>query len=161
MSFDFYVGAVMDGTVAGPDADDVDGFVLGANYMAGPLSLSAGYWNFSDNYAGSTDDAQNILLGGSYAFGPLTLGLAYENYDDGDLESDLYGISAVYEAGAAAPYVQYSQLEADGYEDADEWALGLNYSLGKKAGVGVEYSSVDWGDDDAQDQFNVSYYVKF
>jgi predicted porin len=157
--FDFYVGAVMDGQASNAK-DDVDGFVLGANYMAGPLSLSAGYWNFENTYAGSSDDMTNILLGGSYAFGPLTLGAAYENYEDGDIDSDLYGISAVYQAGAAAPYAQYSKLDVDD-EDADEWVIGMNYSLGKKAAVGVEYSSVDWGNDDEQDQFNVSYTVKF
>lgn len=157
--FDFYVAGVMDGSVAGPDADDVDGYALGANYMAGPLSLSAGYWNFENKYLGLSDDLENFLLGGSYAFGPLTLGLAYEKLESGSDDSDLYGISAVYEAGAAAPYAQYSQLDTDG-DDQDEWVIGMNYSLGKKAGVGVEYSSYDDGSD-TTDQFNVSYTVKF
>jgi predicted porin len=158
--FDFYVGAVMDGKASNAK-DDVDGYVLGANYMAGPLSLSAGYWNFENTYAGTTDDKTNILLGGSYGFGPLTVGLAYENYEDGSEDSDLYGISAVYQAGAAAPYAQYSVKDTDGAkDDEDEWVIGMNYSLGKKAGVGVEYSSYDDGSD-STDQFNVSYTVKF
>jgi len=92
----------------------------------------------------------------------LTLGLAYEkaSYEGTSDESDLYGISAVYAAGAVAPYIQYSQLEMDNADDEDEVALGLNYALGKKAGVGVEYSSYDDGSD-TTDQFNVSYTVKF
>jgi predicted porin len=161
--FDFYVAGVMDGSTSGPDAEDVDAYILGANYMVGDLSLSVGYWNMDSNGAGDYskyDD--NILLGGSYAFGPLTLGLAYEkaSYEGTSDESDLYGISAVYAAGAVAPYIQYSQLEMDNADDEDEVALGLNYALGKKAGVGVEYSSYDDGSD-TTDQFNVSYTVKF
>lgn len=171
---DFYAAAVMDGTTSnvGPDAEDVDAYILGANYMVGDLSLSVGYWNMDSNGTGSystMDD--NILVGGSYAFGPLTLGLAYEqaSYEAANTDDyKLYGISAVYAAGAAAPYIQYSQAD-DGSADADEWALGLNYALGKKASVGVEYSSVDADTGFTSpadtigegDQFNVSYTVKF
>ncbi|MDP2521834.1 porin [Neptunomonas phycophila] len=164
--FDFYVATVMDGSTTGPDAEDVDAYIIGANYMVGDLSLSVGYWdmdsNGTDTY--STYD-NNILVGGSYAFGPLTLGLAYEQASFEAANTDdykLYGISAVYTAGAAAPYIQYSEAE-QGSADADEWALGLNYALGKKAGVGIEYSSVDsdTGFKDEGDQFNVSYTVKF
>ncbi|QLE98184.1 porin [Neptunomonas phycophila] len=164
--FDFYVATVMDGSTTGPDAEDVDAYILGANYMVGDLSLSVGYWDMDSNGAGdySTYD-NNILVGGSYAFGPLTLGLAYEqaSYEAANTDDyKLYGISAVYTAGAAAPYIMYSEAE-QGSNDADEWALGLNYALGKKAGVGIEYSSVDsdTGFKDEGDQFNVSYTVKF
>jgi len=166
--FDFYVAGIMDGSVTGDktNGSDVDGYVLGANYMVGDLSLSVGYWDLDSSYsmndAGSNNVDDNILLGGSYAFGPLALGLAYEktSYEGTSDESDLYGISAVYTAGAVAPYIQYSQLEMDNADDEDEVALGLNYALGKKAGVGVEYSSYDDGSD-TTDQFNVSYTVKF
>ncbi|WP_075172657.1 porin [Neptunomonas phycophila] len=169
--FDFYVAGIMDGAVsgAGTNGDDVDGYTLGANYMAGPLSLSVGYWEMEGTYvngygAGTDGDLTNILVGGSYAFGPLTLGLAYENKEDDSDEYELYGVSATYSAGAATPYIQYSQAD-EGSADADEWALGLNYALGKKASVGVEYSTVDADTDfasaDEGDQFNVSYTVKF
>jgi predicted porin len=173
--FDFYVAGIMDGQVTGDrtNGEDVDGYTLGANYMAGPLNLSVGYWNLEGSYSaalGTTtstnNELENILVGGSYAFGPLTVGLGYENLDNGNADSDLYGISAVYEAGAAAPYIMYNQRDFDG-PDADEWAIGMNYSLGKKASVGVEYSSVDYDNElqdagyNSADQFNVSYTVKF
>lgn len=175
--FDFYVAGIMDGQVSGDgtNGDDVDGYTLGANYMAGPLNLSVGYWEMEGTYLAGYDaeasdgDLSNILVGGSYAFGPLTVGLAYEGLEDDSVDSDLYGISAVYEAGAVAPYIMYNQLDSDdSQKEGDEWALGLNYALGKKASVGVEYSSVDYDKNDAEtgadrdfDQFNVSYTVKF
>ncbi|WP_341218249.1 porin [Neptunomonas phycophila] len=172
--FDFYVATVMDGSTLGEEetdgdfdsAKDVDAYILGANYMVGDLSLSVGYWDMDSNGTGTYSEIDNnILVGGSYAFGPLTLGLSYEqaSYEAANTDDyELYGVSAVYTAGAAAPYIMYSEAE-QGSADADEWALGLNYALGKKAGVGIEYSSVDsdTGFKDEGDQFNVSYTVKF
>lgn len=174
--FDFYVAGIMDGAVSGDrtNGDDVDGYTLGANYMTGPLNLSVGYWEMEGTYTnalglGTDGDLSNILVGGSYAFGPLTVGLAYEGQEDDSTDSDLYGISAVYVVGDVAPYIMYNQQDSDtDLAEGDEWALGLNYALGKKASVGIEYSSVDYDvDTDAEgkdrdfDQFNVSYTVKF
>jgi predicted porin len=162
--FDFYATVMMNGDL--DKSEDADLYSLGANYMAGPLSLSIGYWDVNaEGGVASNRDVNienNLLVGGSYAFGPLTLGLGYETADvvDSGDTVETYGISAAYAAGAATPYIQYNENTLDDQADYDEWALGLNYALGNKAGVGVEYVSTDEGDETI-DSFNVSYTVKF
>ncbi len=183
---DGYAAIVMDGNStndANGNKEDVDGYVLGANYAMGGLSLSLAYWSFDEQYdtvaAGvegalgvpaasmAKSEVSNILFGAGYTVDALTLGFTYEqiDLDKYDAQYELYGVSGTYEIGKAAPYIQYSQADVDGANDeAEEWAVGVNYALGKKASVGVEYIDFDGGDvfvDSDYTEFNVSYTVKF
>lgn len=121
---------------------------VSANYVAGPLGLSAVYGDFrSNNAAAATDRQRAFLLGASYDFGVVK---AFAQYGQDKITEKAVGGSNTpkfFQLGAVVPVTQagsihaaYGQTKLDG-DKAQQFSLAYHHTLTKRTGVyaGVTY----------------------
>lgn len=175
--FNGYAAIVAEG---GPDSgageqEDVSGYVLGGNFDMEALSVSAGYWNISEEYnVGSgnanSDDIEYAGISASYNFDVVTVALAYQDLDTGLVndagDRDMISALVSGKVGGVTLWANYHDYDyevenAAGQFD-DEFGIGAAYSLGAQASLDVEYVSAD-GQDGVEDNdiFSVGYTVTF
>ncbi|MBR9882633.1 MAG: porin [Oceanospirillales bacterium] len=139
--------------------EDMDGYVLGADYAAGGLNLSVAYWEVAKEYVDLTDDVSYTAVGGSYTLGNLYFGLGWQQVDVGE-DADLWGAKVAYTMDALTVAANYHDADDElGFDD--QYSLNAVYSLGKSASLDAEFVSTDIDGADDRDTFSVGYTIKF
>ncbi|WP_432695756.1 porin [Marinobacterium sp. YM272] len=161
------------------DNEDVDGYLVGANYSIGGFNADLGYWNFdgSGDVAGpnAANDAEYIGLALSYAVASFTFTGTYAEADsvgagliatNAAVNTDLWTLAADYaleNTNFGISYMEYDE-EAKGSSDvnADEWGVYVSHALSNKASIKAQYTSADTDDAlEVEDVFVVGYNVSF
>lgn len=167
--FNAYVAAVAEGQ--GDDAEeDVDGYVLGGNYNAGDLSVSAGFWEFDRVYTDTTEDQQWFGISGEYAFGATKVALGYQDLERGtdNDETDVVSLKVTHKMDNLTLWADYDHFDngtavSTTAQYDNEWGLGVIYKLGTQGSIDVEY--IDLNGDVAttadNEIFSVGYTIKF
>lgn len=181
-----YAGIVMEGTSGNQDAvdnsdrEDMDGYLLGADFEMGGLTANLGYWSFDGegdvvggpNSGYSDMEMWSLALG--YSIDALTLLLNYQETEDyvGNMkyavaDTTTWAVGAEYAINNTSMGITYMDYEEEDTAssasiDADEWGVYLRHSLSKKASIKAEYSSADTDDTlVAEDVLTLGYNVKF
>ncbi len=117
------------------------------------LYLSGAVNSFSKNFLGGSAGNEMRLVA-QYAVGGLVANAMYQDFggkaiEDGLQEGSTFGGGVAYKVGKFTPRLQIMQVDRkeDGFgndaEDSLNYALGLDYSLGKKTRVYAEYAMLD------------------
>lgn len=141
---------------AGATATDAQLWSLAAVYANGPLSVVAAYESLDDasiNFGLGTviADLDSWKLGAGYKFGNTQLAAIYERSDAdatiGDAERSAWYLSVAHNMGnitLKGAYGNASDSDIAGVDDeADFWALGVDYALSKRTVAYALYSSLD------------------
>ncbi|VAW47597.1 hypothetical protein MNBD_GAMMA03-1346 [hydrothermal vent metagenome] len=118
------------------------------------LYLSAAYNLFSEEFLNAADSANEARLVAQYSTGGLVANVMYQNFDGKAIEDTLnegatIGAGVAYKAGNFTPRVQIMQVDRKNSavntkaEDSFNYALGVDYALGKKTRVYAEYAMLD------------------
>jgi len=143
--FQVIAGAVIAGT--GNDAaDDVDGYNVAAKYAANGLTVALSYAEVD------AIDRDLIGLSASYKIDALTLSARYEDKELANVDSDSYGIAAVYDLGDGLSIKgRFSSRDHDTKGEGDQWAAEVEQKLGK----GRIYANYFAQDNDAEANYSV------
>ncbi|WP_321276092.1 porin [Thiomicrorhabdus indica] len=93
-------------------------------------------------------DAEFVRLSAQYKAGGLIANAMYQDNSGANVggEGNFTQLQAGYKIGKFMPKVKYTMTDADNNaNDADAYAVGLNYSLGKKTTAYVYYTDRDQG----------------
>ncbi len=118
------------------------------------LYLSGAVNSFSENFLGGNDDGTEVRLVAQYAVGGLIANAMYQDFGGDAIEDTLqegstFGGGVAYKVGKFTPRLQIMQVDRKNSaantkaEDSFNYALGLDYSLGKKTRVYAEYAMLD------------------
>lgn len=136
--------------VGAVDNNDTDALSLSGTYADGPLTVGAAY----ETHDGAAKADMWRLVAG-YDVAGAKLGALYERAD-GDaaaVDRDAYGLFGSYAMGPwnlKASYLVAGESDAAGMDDgAEQWAVGVDYSLSKRTVVYGYYAAVDNGADAA------------
>lgn len=127
-----------------------DATSLSANYVNGPLFLTAGYQKAEDLANGGANHTTSpaMKLGAGYSFGDAKVGLMYE-----DAEVETGGTKAVdrtswmvngaYGMGPITLKAQYGQVndKMAANNDGTKLSLGVDYSLSKRTSAMLTYTN--------------------
>lgn len=114
------------------------------------LYLAAGMDQASEEYAGA--DANHTRVVAQYAAGGLIANAMYQDFGGDALDDTAQGGTNIqanlgYKMGNIMPKVKVSSVDIDkdatNNEDATNYAVGLNYSFGKKTTGYVEYAALE------------------
>ncbi|MEH6578951.1 MAG: porin [Amphritea sp.] len=170
--FEAYAGFTADGA-DDTSSEDVDSYIVGANYSAGGLGLSVSY-NETNNDTTNTD-LEVVGFGASYTMGDLYLGAMYQTTDadalavdgDGDPinDTDVVDVAVKYNIGKFTVGAGFVQEDVDGASDESERSLvAVNYALGSSASLNIEYAdynSFAEENDQGNDQLVLQYTIGF
>lgn len=131
---------------SGSKNEDVSLFKV--NYSMGNLKFGAGYINVGKGNAVNVEDHSAMAFTGSYAGNNFTVGGGYQSDSDIDgisgNDRDSYTMGASYSFGKHTIKTQYTKSTADTNDsDADQFAIGWDYSLHKSTTVYIAYSQTD------------------
>ncbi|WP_178863582.1 porin [Thiomicrorhabdus cannonii] len=115
------------------------------------LYLAAAMDHADEQIAGATDEEWNHLrLSAQYATGGLVANVTYQDFKDGSSvkssdEGTNIQVNVGYKMGAFMPKAKYSMTDSavKANKDGSAYALGLDYSFGKKTTGYVEYMAAD------------------
>lgn len=153
---------------------------VGAIYSNGPIQFGLNYDSNNKVRGPGLDDHEYTVAGG-YDFGPVRLGLVYEykKWDtvNGDINNDMYGISATIPAGPGKIYAYYGHISngkgsaPDGQTlgvasgpvkgpdtSANQWEVSYTYPLSKRTAVYAGYVKFD-NSSNASYTFNINNYT--
>ncbi|WP_319380843.1 porin [Thiomicrorhabdus sp.] len=137
-------------TANGDEADLANAYSVAAMYGSAKkgLFLSAGYNSFGEKVTNSNKDYTETRVSAQYAAGGLIANAMYQSFDDGassDGDSEGSNIQAQlgYKMGKIMPKIKYSTIDYKNGKDASAYAVGLNYSLGKKTTAYVYVAQTD------------------
>ena len=133
---------------------DVSSFALMYGSKKEGLYLSAAVNSFSKAYLGGADDANEMRLVAQYSTGGLVANVMYQDFGGKAIEDTLsegstFGGAVAYKVGKFTPRLQIMQVDRQNSgvgvkaEDSLNYALGLDYALGKKTNVFAEYAMLD------------------
>ncbi|KUJ74625.1 hypothetical protein AVO42_04290 [Thiomicrospira sp. XS5] len=112
------------------------------------LYLAAAYNMWSKDKLG--EDANELRVSAQYTIAGLVANLMYQDFSgdalkDTQEEGQNYQANVGYKIGNFMPKVKVSQVSrgASDYDDSTNYALGLDYSLGKKTKVYAEYAYLE------------------
>lgn len=171
------------------DREDLDGYLVGADFEMAGFTANLGYWKFDgegDVLGGPESDGDDMdmwSLSLGYSWNALSFLLNYqetENYRDGAYADNLaykmadtttWALGAEYaleNTTLGITYMDYEEEEVNctaacGSDiEADEWGVYVRHALSKKASLKAEYSSAD-SDDTlySEDILTLGYNVKF
>jgi predicted porin len=124
---------------------------LGGVYANGPLSVIAAYEINKDTT--TNGDAEAWKIGAGYQFGNTRIAGFYERikFDSAtsDYERDAWYVSVVHQMGSIAlkaAYAMADEGELNGVntnDGAQQWTLGVDYSLSKRTTAYALYTSLD------------------
>ncbi|RZI40077.1 porin [Herbaspirillum sp. HC18] len=115
-----------------------------ANYAAGPVAVTLAYHN--TNNATNTNQTKLTLLGGAYNFGVAKAYLAFETEkDDAALDQRDWLVGVTVPVGAGSLMASYIRKDdrAAASRDANQIALGYNYSLSKRTDLYTSVARID------------------
>lgn len=122
------------------------------------LYLAAGMDMASKNYVaakeGVEEEAQHVRVVAQYAAGNLIANAMYQDFsgdalEDSRKEGTTYSMGLGYKMGNLMPKVQIMNVDrtedpaGNKYEDSTNYAVGLDYSFGKKTTGYVEYAMLE------------------
>ncbi|MCF6253692.1 MAG: porin [Thiomicrorhabdus sp.] len=118
------------------------------------LYLSGAINSFSEAFLGGADSANEMRLVAQYSTGGLVANVMYQDFggkalEDTVQEGSTIGGAVAYKVGKFTPRLQIMQLDRQNSEanvkaeDSFNYALGLDYSLGKKTTVFAEYAMLE------------------
>ena len=145
-------GAALDntGVVDANESSLADAYSIAAMYGSTKkgLYLAAAYNSFSDTILANEMD--ELRLSAQYATGGLIANATYQTFEDGDSvdrsnEGTNIQAQLGYKMGKMMPKIKYSTVDMEDAtkKDASAFAVGLDYSLGKKTTAYVEYVTSD------------------
>ncbi|MDX1347178.1 MAG: porin [Thiomicrorhabdus chilensis] len=136
-----------EGTTTGDESSLSDLYSVALTYGSTKkgLYLAAGMDQASEEYAA---DANHMRLVAQYKTGGLVANAMYQDFGGDAIEDTVQGGSNVqanlgYKMGNIMPKVKFSSVDRDAGEDSSNYAVGLNYSFGKKTTGYVEYASIE------------------
>lgn len=170
--FSAYAGLAADGASGNgahdnqDDREDLDGYVVGADYAAGGFTAAVTYWEMDgegDVIGGpgsNADDMEFAAVALSYAFGNFTVSGSYaetENYLDGawagnlafaQADTETWALGAEYaleNTTFGVTYYDYTEEDVNSSADvdADEWGVYVSHKLSNKASVKAQFSDAD------------------
>ncbi|SEF72119.1 porin [Marinobacterium lutimaris] len=182
--FSAYAGIAADGNAdrhalngADNDREDLDGYLVGADYTIGGFGAHLGYWSMDKDgdseAAGAAHDAEYIGLALSYAVSNFTFTGSYAEADSvdggfiaGTVNTELWTLAADYameNTNFGISYMDYQESQKSNDIDADEWGVYVSHKLSNKASVKAQYTSADVDNTDivGEDVFVVGYNVSF
>jgi len=133
---------------------DITSFALMYGSKKEGLYLSAAMDSISSEYLGGTTSSDHMRLVGQYATGGLIANVMYQDFggkaiENSTQEGTTIGGAVAYKVGKFTPKLQVMQIDRTDngagvkFEDSFNYALGLNYSLGKKTTVFAEYAMLE------------------
>ncbi|MDG6779114.1 porin [Thiomicrorhabdus sp. zzn3] len=145
-----------EGTATGDESSLTDLYSVALTYGSAKkgLYLAAGMDQAADDFAGA--DATHVRVVAQYAANGLIANAMYQDFGGDLIDDGVQGGTNVqanlgYKMGNIMPKAKISSVDRDAGEDSTNYALGLNYSFGKKTTGYVEYASIEnaGGVDDA------------
>jgi predicted porin len=132
---------------------DVSSFALMYGSKKEGLYLSGAVNSFSKAFIG-TNSANEMRLVAQYSTGGLVANVMYQDFGGKDIEDTVkegstFGGAVAYKVGKFTPRLQIMQVDRQNSaanvkaEDSLNYALGLDYSLGKKTTVFAEYATLE------------------
>ena len=137
---------------------DVTSFALMYGSKKEGLYLSGAINSFSSAYVdanlGADLSANEMRLVAQYSTGGLVANVMYQDFggkalENSDQEGTTIGGAVAYKVGKFTPKLQVMQIDRTKdtagvkFEDSFNYALGLDYSLGKKTTVFAEYATIE------------------
>jgi predicted porin len=126
-------------------------------YLAGAMNKA------SDNFRGGDNtNEQHLRLTAQYAMNGLIANAMYQDFsgdgvEDTQKEGKNYMMNLGYKVGKFLPKLKVSKVDrtentaGTDYEDSTNYAVGVDYSLGKKTTAYAEYAKVEHIENDAAD----------
>jgi len=145
-------GAAIMGGIAGAAAagnnndENMDAYNVAAKFSAGGAFVGVSYMSVDSALTGGSDF--DILgVAASYSMDAFKVYARYQDEEDvvgagpiNDIETVQLG--GAYTVGDTILQARWSNLDFDGL-DGDQWMVGVQHNLGKRARVWVEYADVD------------------
>ncbi len=122
---------------------------LTANYVAGPLTVNAGFVQTYSKTAGTTfgeKNGQAYTINGGYTFGPATVRASWSSFKDPiiDAKFDVYGLSALYAVSStvdvSAGYYRLNGKNVTAAQDANLFGVEADYKLSKRTTLYAAYA---------------------
>ena len=137
------IGAIVpDGDYDG-DGDLAGGYSLAALYSNGGLFLSGSYEDIDDLAGGAS--LSHWRIGAGFDMGAFHIGGVYADEDD-FLGGAVYTINGSYAFGNNVLKAMWERAEdsiANGGDNVDAWAIGLDHNFSKRSKVYVIYADSD------------------
>ncbi|QKI88545.1 porin [Thiomicrorhabdus xiamenensis] len=141
---------VVDSNTEEANLDDAYSIALMYGSKKEGLYLSAAYNNYNieklgDPGAAGMDDATELRISAQYAAAGLIANLAWQEFKETDEDGTNIQAQVGYKMGKFMPKLKYSTSDFDhpGADDGTAYAIGLDYSLGKKTKAYIEYMNSD------------------
>ncbi len=133
---------------------DVSSFALMYGSKKEGLYLSGAVNSFTKSFLGGNDSANEMRLVAQYSTGGLVANVMYQDFGGKAIEDSLnegstFGGAVAYKVGKFTPRLQVMQVDRQNSapsvkaEDSLNYALGLDYALGKKTRVYAEYAMLE------------------
>lgn len=136
---------------------DADAYNIAAKFATGGLHVGLSYMSVDSGAVTTTTPVTVIdpnydalALAASYNFGEFAVNARYQDEELNnavvDAEIKTYQLGGSYTLGETLLQARWTNLEADGLAndvDGDQWMVGVQQNLGKRARVWVEYADVD------------------
>lgn len=113
------------------------------------LYLAAGMDKANSEFAGVGKKADHVRVVAQYTVGGLVANAMYQDFSGNALKNTYKGGENIqanlgYKMGKFMPKVKVSQVEREsGFKNSTNYALGLDYALGKKTTAYVEYAELE------------------
>ncbi len=133
---------------------DVTSFALMYGSKKEGLYLSGAVNSFSKSFLGGSNSGNEMRLVAQYSTGGLVANVMYQDFGGSAIENSTQegttiGGAVAYKVGKFTPRLQVMQLDRTKdnlgvkYEDSLNYALGVDYALGKKTRVYAEYATLE------------------